>query len=211
MVRLSDAQLFICQVINNVGRTQECVSKKRDAPSETILTDRADSKHTNAVPIIEVGRDLRIVKDLLLVGEGIDDHLAHGNRDCLSVKLEVEANALTLVFAIGAVYKGDGDILHAQDVEGLVDGLYLSFGQEADGGTRVENGGGVFIETVYLDLLALWCLDLEAFKGDGEVGEVESRRVRQQGQSCKLADELFSVETAEEDSSLLGTEVVLPV
>jgi hypothetical protein len=43
------------------------------------------------------------------------------------------------------------------------------------------------------------------------VSEVESRRVRQQGQSCKLADELFSVETAEEDSSLLGTEVVLPV
>lgn len=127
-VCLSDAQLLILEVVDDVGGAQKGVAEESKLVAvDAVVGGGGDAKHADAVPAVKELLGGGVVHELVLVlGEGVNDHFADGDGDGLGVELEGKGEALVVVLAVGAVDKGDA--LDALDAKLIVDAFDLGVG-----------------------------------------------------------------------------------
>lgn len=143
---------------------------------------------------------------LLDVGEGIDDHLVHGDSDGLPRELERELVALTLGTSPCAVDEGCPYAVNGNDTEQIVDGLGLAAREEGESGTGVEDRVGD--RTV--KVVALGTEDFEALEGNGKRCDLAfSLKVVVEGEGYYFVVEFGLVDSTKEDAALTRIEVIL--
>lgn len=217
-VRLADGQLLAAQIVDDIGRAQKGVAKKRvlglvgraAAGAKGIgllglvVVGAGNAKHANAVHALELAPQRGALEDVLVVRKRVDNHLLERDRNGLAVELELELDLFVLSGGV-AVDEGRGEARDGEDVELLVDGLDDASGEQDEGGAGVEDG-----------------LGLEAGEGDafgGESDEVDGVRgdvggavdvVGDERQGGEVADVLFAVDAAKEKGAVAfgdGVEV----
>lgn len=214
-VGLSNADFIVDLVVDNVGRAKEGVAEENEtAVPDSKLRGRGEAEHADLVEFAEITTvsGISLQRLLFQIGEGVDDHLPHGDSDDLAVKFKVKRVVLAPVAgpcAVSEAGKRARDRDNAKSVEDVPDGRV---GHDRNGRARVEDSSSTARQARAYLALATGDVDGKVIEADGVVRDHftgAGAGIWDNGEDGEVTDVLVGVNGTKQDAARIRQDIVL--